>query len=299
MIAAVTNYYNPSERLVKRTNYERFRGGLSRDVPLYVIEAAFGDDPFTLTDDPFMRVRCRDVIWQQYRLVNLVIRALPDKYDKVIWIDSDILFDDPAWVGKMSDMLDSYKIVQSYSEVHLLHQDGKIDLTKMSVTKRAMLNAVKPNYTSLASCLDMAAEFATGFSWGVRREVIERFGVYDYWITGSSDNAFVLGIWGDWTNPFIRTRLNEPMKRHYMEWALPFHEYVGGSVSYFDSSIRHLWHGQRNYRKRWMCLKDFDPYTDIGTAKNGVFEWTSDKSEMHQKCRSMCLHYDIEFKPYL
>lgn len=299
MIAAVTNYYNPSNRQRKRDNLDRMMSGL-KDIPLYVIEAAFGDDQFTLPeDDRTIRVRSPHYIWQQYRLVNLVIQRLPDRFDRAVWIDADILFDDPDWHRKMADMLDSYKIVQSYGEVELLGDNGKPVEVKMSVTKKAAINARKPEATTLASCLNMAAAYATGFSWGVRREVIEKHGVYDYWITGSSDNAFVLGIWGDWQNQFIRDRLNEPMRRHFMDWAVPFNAYVGGSVSYLEGTIKHLWHGHRNYKKRWRCLKDFDPASDIRIGEGGVFEWCSEKPDMHECCRSMCLNYDIEFSPYL
>jgi hypothetical protein len=299
MIAAVTNYYNPARRKVKWDNFVRFRDGL-RGIPLYVVEAAFGDEPFTLPPGPeVLQVRCRDVIWQQYRLVNLGIRQLPDRFDKAVWIDADILFPDPDWHHAMSDMLDAHAVVQSYSRATLLTRDGKPGEVKKGVARKALDNAKNPLVTTLASSLNMAAAYPTGFSWGVRRELVERHGIYDYWITGSSDNAFVLGVWGDWTNQFIADRLNPAMAAHFMAWAEPFHAAVGGRVGCLDGDIRHLWHGERNYKKRWRCLRDFDPATDIGVSATGAFEWRSDKPCLHECCKSMCLNYDIEFSPYL
>lgn len=300
MIAAITSYYNPSKRPTKIANFNRFRNSIN-GIELFVVEAAFGDDPFTLpSDECHLQLRCKDVIWQQYRLINVGVQKLPDRFDKVVWIDCDILFDEPFWHKQLSDMLDQFKVVQSYGEVMLLekgHDDKGV--VQVGVAKQAIKNSKKSTAKLMSGNLDMSAKFASGFSWGTQREVIEKYGVYDYWITGSSDSAFVIGIWGDWKNQFLTERLNVAMKNHYLEWALPFNSYIDGKVSYLDTRIRHMWHGSRNYKKRWKCLKDFDPYVDIGIADNGVLCWTSDKPELHRGCRNMCLNYDIEFQPFL
>ena len=284
MIAVVTNYYNPSGNEQKLKNYLRFREGL--DVPVYVVEAAFGDEPFTLSGENIIKVRCKDVIWQQYTLVNMAIRRLPDKFDKAVWIDADILFDDP-WIDRMDDLLDDYKVAQTYGTVQMMSKGDVLGETRLGVVRRSLELGL----------LDLSAKFASGFSWGVQRDVIEKFGVYDYWITGSSDTAFCIGIWGAWEDEFFN-RLNPQMIKHYLEWGKPFNDYIGGSVGYLDTNIKHLWHGHRNYRKRWQCLKNFNPYTDICIGDNGL-EWCSDKPELHDCCRKMCLNYDMDFNPYL
>lgn len=296
MLAVVTNYYNPDGRASKQQNYERFLEGM-RGLPLYVIEAAFGGEPFRLAPaDNVIQVRCPHLMWQQYTLVNRVIRQLPDRFDKAVWVDADILMED-GWHARMDEMLGQYKVVQSYKTVDLSKGNGGWDVRE-SVTHVAMVNAKKPTATIMSGNLDLSSKFASGFSWGVQRDVIEKHGVYDYWITGSCDTAFVIGIWGDWKNAFLK-RLNPRMLEHYMGWAVPFNEYVGGSVSYLDAHIRHLWHGHRNYRKRWRCLGDLDPYVDLRVNGDGVLEWCSDKPEMHECCRKMCLDYEIDFNPYL
>lgn len=299
MIAAVTNFYNPANRKTKLDNFWRFREQF-KHFPLFVIEAAFERNPFVLSkNDCYMQVRCKDVIWQQYRLVNLVIQNLPEQYDKVIWVDSDILFESEESFCKIDDLLDEFKVVQSYSSVTLLDKNSTTGKIKQSVAKIALENAKKPTATNLAGNLDLSNQFASGFSWAVQRDLIEKFGIYDYWITGSCDSAFIIGIWGDWNNDFITKRLNSKMKDHYMEWAIPFNKYVNGNVSFADLQIKHLWHGERNYRKRWLCLKNFDPSLDIKINEAGVLEWNSNKPDLQDCCRRMCLNYDIEFPHYL
>ena len=288
MIAAVTNYYNPSHRETKLKNYVDFRSDFPPHIPLYVIEAAFGDEKFTLPkEDNIVQVRCKDLIWQQYTLVNMIIKRLPDKYDKAVWVDADILFEDPRAISRLSDMLDDYKVVQSYSTVEMLSKGNVNGEIRTGVVKQSLEKGE----------LDLSAKFASGFSWGVQREMIEKHGVYDYWITGSSDSAFCIGIWGHWTDEFFG-RLNPSMKSHFMEWAEPFCNYIDMSVSYLDTRIKHMWHGHRNYKKRWNCLKEFDPYNDILVGENGL-EWCSDKPQLHECCKRMCLNYDMEFNPYL
>jgi hypothetical protein len=296
MIAVVTNFYNPSKKYIKIKNYYTFKEKLG--TKLYTIEAAFGNEPFVLPkDDGMFQVRCKNLIWQQYTLVNLVIKMLPDKYDKVVWVDADIIFEDQNWLETIDDMLDDYKIVQNYSKASLLYSDGSVVEEKESVAANALETLKDPKIDSFSSSLDMSSKHATGFSWGVRREVIEKHGIYEHWITGSCDNAFVLGIWGDWENNFIKTRLNQKMKDHFFEWAIPFHEYIDKNVSYRIGSIKHLWHGMRNYKKRWNCLQNFNPYKDLGHGENGTLEWKSDNTCLQKCCEKMCLNYDdIIFK---
>jgi hypothetical protein len=287
MIAAVTNFYDPDRRGIKMENFKRMRDGL-RGLPLYVVEAVFGDQSFQLPEgDGHIKVRCPDLLWQQYRLVDFGIRSLPDRYDKAVWIDADILFTED-WADRMAELLDRYKVVQSYGEILLGAKGGVGGDLKEGVVKRSLAQGK----------LDLSVVYATGFSWGVRREVVEEHGIYDRWITGSDDIAWVTGIWGDWDNKFMRSRLNKAMRDHYLKWAEPFNRCVGGSVGYLDTRIVHLWHGHRNYKKRWACLNDYDPATDV-TVENGALVWASHKPHLHDCCANMCSNYDIEFKPYL
>lgn len=264
-------------------------------LPLYVIEAAFGNQPFQLFGDHIQHVRCKDLIWQQYTLINKIVHELPEQYDQVVWVDADIIFTE-NWYEKMAELLTKYKVVQSYKTIDLSNGNVGSDVRE-SVTYIALENAKKPTATTLSSNLDLSSKYASGFSWGVQRDVIEKFRIYDYWITGSCDSAFVIGIWGDWKNQFF-DRLNPEMKQHYFEWAKPFHDYIDGSVSYLNVHVNHLWHGYRNYKKRWNCLKNLNPYNDLRIS-NGVLEWSSDKPDLHECCKKMCLKYEIDFKLFL
>lgn len=294
MICAITNYYNPAKKYIKELNFVKFKANIT--IPLYIVEASFDGKFFSQKDDCCFHVNCKDLLWQQYRLINLIIKKLPEKYDKIVWIDADIIFKENKW-EEIDFLLNKYKIIQSYEIVELLDKNNCILETKIGVAKEAIKNSQKSTATTLSGNLDLSKSFASGFSWALQREVVEKFGIYDRWITGSDDIAFVIGIWGDWKNPFFN-RMNDNMKNHYFSWAKPFHEYINGSVYYLETTIQHLWHGHRNYKKRWNCLKDYDPAVDV-IEKNGVLEWNSNKPHLHKCCEKMCLNYDNEFKYFL
>lgn len=280
MLAAITSYYNPSHRRVRYDNFIKFRENLK--IPVYVIEAAFGDDPFELSSD--FQVRCRDLMWQQYTLLNLAISHLPDKYDKVVWVDCDLLFDDFDWFEKMEDMLTRYKVVQNYSKIQMLDWKGDVYRERNGFVSK---NIGHDNFSTRNQ---------SGFSWGIDRDLAETHRLYDYWINGSSDRAMAMALFGVVDHEYFDVRLTDVMKRHYLEWAVPFHRAVDGKFSFIDQTIFHLWHGERNYLKRWNCFLDFDPYCDVGLSNEGVLEWKTDKPCMHECCRKMCLYYDLEIK---
>ena len=68
---------------------------------------------------------------------------------------------------------------------------------------------------------------------------------------------------------------------------MPFYGEVQGHVGYVEGNIYHLWHGSvenRQYDGRFSELARFafDPYSDISLDDNGLWRWSSDKSDMHQ-----------------
>ena len=59
--------------------------------------------------------RCRDVMWQKERLLNLTIDRVPDRYTKIVWVDADVLFTNPRWIVEASERLDDFPVIQPFS----------------------------------------------------------------------------------------------------------------------------------------------------------------------------------------
>ncbi len=289
MLALVSNYYNPSRNPIKLRNYQLFRDGINKfNAHLFMVEAAFGDQEFTLPkEDVAHQVRNQEVIWQQHRLFNLAIDRLPEQYDKVAWIDCDIVFQTENWFESTEAALDECQFVQLFREVRWLKKDLKgVEATKIS----AALSYEKHKHP-----FHQGGAWP-GFAWAGRRETLCKHKIYDYWITGSSDIATVIGMVGMFDIPWF-DMATKPMMDHYLKWAKPFHSDVQSSLGWIEATIDHLWHGNlsnRNYRQRWEILQrhNFDPAKDMTIGDNGCFQWSSDKPELHREIQAMCESYD-------
>ena len=62
-----------------------------------IVELALGDAPSVVDDamaDQVVRLRSSTVLWHKERLINLGLARLPDRCDKVAWLDGDLLFEE-------------------------------------------------------------------------------------------------------------------------------------------------------------------------------------------------------------
>src|ERR1043165_4119631 len=169
-ICAVTTYFNPSGFRTKRINYDRFVAALARDnIRCITVECAFRDGPYELPRSrDTIRTRANDVMWQKERLLNIAMERLPARCTKVVWLDADILFDDPDWVARTSDALDEYAVVQPFEPAvrlppHVTHDDGRGESWRsfgavMTEDPLAVLLGVFDKHGH------------TGFAWAARRE---------------------------------------------------------------------------------------------------------------------------------
>src|SRR2546423_1697807 len=113
-------------------------------------------------------------MWQKERLLNAAIRRLPRDVTKVVWVDGDVLFANPAWIVEMSRLLDNCMAVQPFKHVIRLPRGmasyrGEGDRWKSfaAVYKRNPRERVKGNFHHHGH---------TGFAWAARRDLLERHG---------------------------------------------------------------------------------------------------------------------------
>jgi hypothetical protein len=103
-LAIVTCHFNPAGYPRLAENYRIFRDALG-GLPLFTAEASF--DGTFISDGP-VRIEATEanILWQKERLLNLVVEALPAKYDRVAWLDADVVFRRPDWYEVASKLLD-------------------------------------------------------------------------------------------------------------------------------------------------------------------------------------------------
>lgn len=284
----VTAYFNPAGYRRKRTNYETFRERVvGSGLRLVTIECTFGNRPFMLPPhETVMQVRADHVMWHKERLLNVVLRRLPDECAKVAWIDCDVLFENPAWAVETSRLLDSALIVQPFSVAIRLPKDCETYRDEGDV--RPSMAAVLGSDARAALEGDYAAHGDTGMAWAARRSLLGRHGLYDACIIGGGDHLIAHAACGAWTAPCLPRLLGngQGYGAHFMRWGERFHREVRGSIAAVPGSVLHLWHGEaehRRYVERHERLHafSFDPERDLQIGASGCWQWASDKPDLH------------------
>jgi hypothetical protein len=103
---------------------------------------------------------------------------------------------------------------------------------------------------------------------------------------GGGDNMMYFAAMG-FFNTYMLTRTNIEWRREYLRWAAPFYREIKGNLGNITGDITHLYHGtyaDRQYVERWMILSrnSFNPTEDIRINKEGIWEWASDKPDLHE-----------------
>ena len=286
-LAIITTYYNPCNYQSRYKNYLSFSEVILRsNLHLLTVECAFGSMPFQLRPGPnVLQIRCRDVMWQKERLLNMAIAQLPEKWTKVAWLDCDILFSEPDWAVRTSAVLDSHMFAQPYDHV--------IRLPKSAVTftdQGDIMRSFASVYTD-KSVIDREGwdnHGHTGYAWAARREFFEKCKLYDACILGNGDHLVAHGIVGEPDSSCILKRYkgSDPQYHHYLDWAERAYEVCRGDLDCVYGHVMHLWHGDpknRRYLERQADLNNigYNPFFDIGVASNGCLEWRTDRPDLH------------------
>jgi hypothetical protein len=284
----VTSYFNPAGYETRRKNLAACIAALEHaSVPYLVVECASADKPFELEFvKHVLQVRSRDTLWQKERLLNLGVAALPPECHKVAWLDCDLVFEGASWAREASQLLNSYNLVQPYSEVvrHGWTVPGHADGERyVSFARRfqqdpdAVLHAPFRRHGH------------TGFAWAARREILERVGLYERAVAGGADHLMAHASCGDWNSNCLRRTTGDStaMLRHFQAWAQRWHAEVRSSISCVDTVVHHLWHGERRHRgylhrARMLQTLGYDPWTDVEAPSGEPLRWCTDKPWLHQ-----------------
>lgn len=279
MLAAITCYFNPAGYKNIQDNYFTFRDNL-KGVPLYTIELSF-DGTFIIPDAVHVLGNQNNVMWQKERLLNLLIEQLPAKYDKVAWLDADIIFD-RRWARAANKLLDTHPVIQLFDAVDDTDSSGETFISYPS-TMAYLLNGMESQIAK------------PGYCWAARRDAIPD-GLYDGHVLGGGDLMMVYAWLGQWDGGMIY-KMNIEWKRSFLMWAAKQHRSIKRNVGYLPGSIQHLFHGTRENRKYvertfYLVSNGFDPTVDIRIGDNGLFEWCSDKPVMHQQVADYFIERD-------
>ena len=295
---AITSYFNPVGFTRRLANYRIFRERLG--VPLATVELSFGNG-FALDDsdaDIMLRLEGEDVMWQKERLLNLVVKSLPEECEAVAWIDCDVIFESMDWATDTVKALESSELIHLYQHRVNLPQNtvfGDLSSTKLSMNSEFqtpsaiyLMSQGKANDEDfMLAEVPVGLKSTVGLAWASSRKLLLRHGLYDACVIGGADRAILGAALGRFDYGIEALKMSGKRLKHYLEWAQPFHEDVKCRVCHIPGRAFHLWHGEllnRQYTSRLDILNRhaFDPYLDIAVDDQGLWRWDSDKPDLHR-----------------
>lgn len=305
----VTTIFNPIRYKSRWKHYERFAAHVKASgAVLVTVEAAFGERHHSLqagisqhqvpifgraptkpteehkarTEEPhqYIRVRTDDEIWFKENLINIGVSRLPEDWKYVAWVDADLMFSRPNWVGETIHQLQHYKIVQMFSEC----QDVGPRYASLGKAKGFSHCYVKQYPTmsglrmgSYGQRVGGEVLWHPGFAWACRREAWDELGgLIDFAMMGAADNHMAHALIGRVKDTF-HPRLHPVYKDRLLEWQRRAERHIRRNVGYVSGLLVHYWHGRkidRRYWDRWKVIVDnqFNPAIDLKYDWQGLLQ---------------------------
>jgi len=294
----ITAFFNPCGYATYLENYRVFRKkSAGQGLRLVAVELVFGEQQFVLQSgdaDILVQIRGGDVLWQKERLLNVALRHLPSDCDKVVILDTDVLFERDDWLAQVKEKLEEYMVVFPFS--HLIRlpkglQQHTGQRCRFGFGEDEMCHSFGFGFSryGMAGTRLFRKHGVTGGAVAVRRWLLDKHGLYDADITGAGDVIFAQACVGN-TNYMRLKRMSRKQKEHARQWSYCMAKDVRQSIGYVDGVALHLWHGtqaNRRYSQRHEMLytENFDPLKDISLHRSGAWQWASPKEQLHRACR--------------
>jgi hypothetical protein len=300
VIAAV---FNPIRYRSRWSLYKKFEKHIEDSgAILYTVECAFGNREFCITDplNPrHIRLRSPHELWFKENMVNIGISRLPSDWKYVAWIDADIKFARPDWVGETLQQLQHYQFVQMFSEAQDLGPNYEPFMRHKSFIYSYKNKIPRPKGPGYYYGIEGPTPFVTwhpGFAWAARREAIDAVGgLIDYAPLGAADNHMAKGLVGDISNS-VHPNVSKAYKNMLLEWERRATIRIRKNVGYVEGLLLHNWHGPKSDRKywdRWKPLVDFqfNPQLDLKRDAQGLWQLTDRMEPRSIALRDGIRHY--------
>lgn len=251
-------YFNSSKSKRLLMNYLYVAEKLKvANIPFYTLEMY--EDTFEIHDA--FHLKTDFILFQKERMCHLLETMIPKSYSKLLFLDSDLLFENVNWYNELSTKLDDFNIVQPFSKGIWL------DITYKEIVKER-IPILFYNAFGTISMDGGIGGYHPGFAWAFQRKWFRKIGFFQYGILGDGDTLSST-VWLDYKDfrysPFIQTSIEE-FKDSIKEKP---------TLCFLQGVIYHLWHGdgkKRQYKSRREIFQSVRDVRDIiYVEKNGLF----------------------------
>lgn len=244
------------------------------------------DDPYR-GQHRYIRVRKSedDGLWLKENLINLAARYLPSDWKYVCWLDGDISFARPNWVGETIHLLQQYKVLQMFSQAQDIGPDYAIRSGIMSrpgfIYGWLNQDQVKP--------IDEGYYYGkggygwSGLAWAMRREAWDGVGgIPDFGIHGGMDWHTAFALVG-MAALSVHKQIHPNYLRRLLLWQELAERHIRRNIGCMTGTVLHYWHGKkinRQYADRHALLAEtkFDPDRDLKYDSQGILHLEDDGS---------------------
>lgn len=276
-VEIVTVHFNPSGSTRLKQTYEEWiasLGVLGKYVKCY--EIVFDDRKPEIKNSIVIRgTLAKNCLWQKEALINLAFNNTPKWKKYFLWVDHDLVFNNPRWLVDSIRKIDSgVDAVQLFEEV--IYLDRYANNIHSSIS-RAFKNENKNSiYKSRNS------HGCPGGGWIASIEKIRPCFPIPSIIIGSGDEWLAYGF-------YCTEKLSKPMQDQLDIYSKDVKDSLLSYIkklcnmsmktSFVQGKVFHLWHGDvqnRQYTTRHEIMEkhNFDPSTDVFVNQDGILELT-------------------------
>lgn len=310
---AIVPYFNPwrwksrEKHILRALDHFHQAGAV-----IVLVEVAFNRREFTFADSglhgmtaecgihkgefkhTYIGLRSDEELWLKENMINIAVsRALPYDWQQVCWLDADVHFVRPNWVGETIHKLQHYKFVQMFSEPRDLTPNYEMvpadypHATGISFVKawqEGLLEGTSIYYNGETKTAKGARNIWSGLAWAATRQAWDEVGgLIDFGLCGG----------GDWLMAHCLIEREQDMMHgglHFgyqsrvYEWFHRCQEHIRRNVGVVEGTVLHNWHGSKKTRhyfdKHKMLVEaQFDPGHMLKRDFQGLYQLHDDHSE--------------------
>lgn len=271
----------------------------------------------------YIGLHTKDELWLKENLINIGAQHAPYGWQQLAWLDCDVHFVRPNWVGETIHKLQHYEFLQMFSQARdlapnyeMLPEDyphangvGFVHAWSQGRLKTTLSPEIEADLKTLGGDIKRLAEDFTrlqsdihkpyppdrvfpGLAWACTRKAWDNVG-------GLFDTA----IWGggDWhmshaliekTEGMMRNDLHRNYKKMVNQWYERCRTHVRRNVGVMAGTVFHNWHGKktgRGYNTKHAILAQFgfDPLRHLKRDASGLWQLHDDRSTAFVKIRDM------------
>jgi len=259
-------------------------------------------------------LRTTDEFWHKEDSINVgVQRAAPHNWQQMCWLDADIMFLRPNWVGECIQKLQHYSFIQMFSDGRdagpnyelLSHNYGymgpsfvkawqmKMDTWPTPVIRTDLAKVAKDisqlqkDFAKLERAVLNPPPYAGpiwfGMAWACTRKAYDDVGgIFDIAVWGGSDYDMAHALTEQCSKLHLQAHPN--YRKVLLEYEDRCRRYIRRNLGVMEGTVVHHWHGRKSERKysekrKLMGTVNFDPLRFLKRDSNGLWALHDDGSE--------------------